>query len=307
MVDFEIEALLRNTIGLKITSLGRATLDRSVQKRMQALTIADKRSYLKKLKSSALELKELIEDVVIPETWFFRDHAAFIAMNRYLVSRWAQKHENGFLKVLSVPCSTGEEPYSLAMSLLSSGWPAEKFVIHAVDISSRAIAKAKEGIYAEHSFRGTDLAYKTQYFQKKPQYYILNKNVRDKVHFHTGNVLHRACLEGLGPFDIIFFRNILIYFDTFARQQAIATLNKILNDAGILFVGHAETSLFSNSPFTPAPFRHAYAFYKKATQQLGAENRKFPAALPASGQADLAGKILQAPLYSKNANNRIKN
>jgi chemotaxis protein methyltransferase WspC len=307
MADFEIEALLQNTMGLKITSIGKATLDRSVQKRMQALTIADKGAYVKKLKSSALELKELIEEVVIPETWFFRDRESFKAMNQYLLSRWAPKQKNNFLKVLSMPCSTGEEPYSIAMSLLSSGWPAEKFSIHAVDISSRSIAKAKEGIYSEHSFRGADIAYKSHYFRKAPKDYILNKNVRDKVHFHSGNVLHRSFLEGLGLFDIIFFRNILIYFDSLSRHQAIATLDRILVDTGILFVGHAETNLFSNSPFTPAPFKQAFAFYKKSKQQFTAASKKSSAAEPPPGQSDSPTKFLQASIRRKNANNRLKN
>jgi len=70
MPDFEIESLLQKTIGLKVTSIGKATLDRSVQRRMKALSINDKKTYVEKLDSSVLELKELIEEVIIPETWF---------------------------------------------------------------------------------------------------------------------------------------------------------------------------------------------------------------------------------------------
>ena len=303
MADSEIEALLQKTLGLKVTSLGKATLDRSVRKRMQSLSITDKDAYVNKLKSSVLELKELIEEIVIPETWFFRDRESFTAMNQYLVRRWAPNKRNSFLKILSIPCSTGEEPYSVAMSLLSSGWPAKQFSIHAVDISSRFIARAKEGIYAEHSFRGSDLDYKSHYFQKNPNNYILNKNVRDKVHFHIGNVLHRAFLEGLGVFDIIFFRNILIYLDTVPRLQAITNLNKILTDEGILFVGHAETNLLSDSNFTPAPFKRAFAFYKKSGKQLTAASRKPSAPVPDPKEAASQWQVLQGPRQRKNANN----
>ena len=303
MADSEIEALLQKTLGLKVTSLGKAILDRSVRKRMQSLSITDKYAYVNKLKSSVLELKELIEEVVIPETWFFRDRESFTAMNQYLVRRWAPNKRNSFLKILSIPCSTGEEPYSVAMSLLSAGWPAKQFSIHAVDICSRFIARAKEGIYAEHSFRGSDLDYKSHYFQKNPNNYVLNKNVRDKVHFHTGNVLHRAFLEGLGVFDIIFFRNILIYLDTVPRLQAITTLNKILTDDGILFVGHAETNLLSDSKFTPAPFKRAFAFYKKSGKQLTAASRKPSAPVPDPKEAPSQWQVLQGPRQRKNANN----
>jgi len=282
MTDLEIEALLQKTMGLKVASIGKAALNRSIQRRMKALSIDDKAAYCKKLKSSNLELKELIEEVVIPETWFFRDPKTFQAMSQYLKTQWSPKHKNSFLKVLSVPCSTGEEPYSLTMSLLSSGWPAEKFAVHAVDISSRSIALAKKGLYSEHSFRDSDLAYRTLYFQKSPRYYTLNKNIRDKVHFHTGNILNRAFLCGLGQFDIIFFRNVLIYFDTHSRHQALVTLDQILANDGILFVGHAETNLFSNSPFIPAPFTQAYAFLKKSKLQLNAEARNSSPSEPAA-------------------------
>ena len=140
MADFEIEDLLRKTIGLKITSIGKANLERSIQRRMKSLAIDDKDAYIKKLKASSLELKELIEEVVVPETWFFRDSEPFKAMIQYLITRWAPKHAHDPFKILSIPCSTGEEPYSLAISLLSAGWPPEKFSIHAVDISHRSIA-----------------------------------------------------------------------------------------------------------------------------------------------------------------------
>ena len=274
MADFEIEALLQKVMGLKVTSIGKSTLDRSVQRRMKALSINNSDAYAEKLKSSALELKELIEEVVIPETWFFRDREPFNAMNKFLVTQWAQKHRNNLFRVLSSPCSTGEEPYSLTMTLLNSGWPADKFTVHGVDISHRSIAKAKKGIYTEHSFRGSDLSYRPKFFKKNNKFYSLNKNVRDKVHFHTGNVLNSTFMEGLGLFDVIFFRNVLIYFDALSRHQAISTLYKILADDGILFVGHAEANLFNNSPFTPAPYSQAFAFHKKSQKQLADEVKK---------------------------------
>jgi chemotaxis protein methyltransferase WspC len=268
MADSEIEAFLQKAMGLKVDSIGKGTLDRSVQKRMKALAINESETYVEKIKSSALELKNLIEEVVIPETYFFRDREPFLAIIQYLVSHWIPKKNNSILKVLSAPCSTGEEPYSIAMCLLNSGFPAEKFTVHAVDISSRFIATAKKGIYTNNSFRGSDLAFRSQYFKKSPKYYTLNKNIRDKIHFHTGNILNKSFMEGLGLFDVIFFRNVLIYFDAHSRQQSIDTLHEILAEDGIIFVGHAEANLFSDSPFTPAPFKQAFAFHKKINQQL---------------------------------------
>jgi len=262
MPDSEIEDLLKKATGLKVTSLGKGTLFRSVQKRMQVLSIKDLKTYAEKLKSSEFELKELIEEVVIPETWFFRDHEPFKAMIQYLEKQWAPNNKNLRFKVLSLPCSTGEEPYSLVMSLLNSGFPAEKFIVHACDISNRSIAKGKEGVYSENSFRGSDLGYRSRYFTKSSKVYILNKNVRDKVRFHTGNILNKRFTERLGVFDVIFFRNVLIYFDALSRQQAISNLYDILADDGILFVGHSEGYLLKDFSFTPAPYPQAFAFHK---------------------------------------------
>ena len=268
MVDLESEELLQKTIGLKVNAIGKPTVDRAVRSRMKALSLTDKDTFVKKLKSSPVELRFLIEEVVIPETWFFRDREPFRAMTQYLVGRWSPKNNNSLFKVLSVPCSTGEEPYSIAMSLLGSNWPPEKFTVHAVDISQRAITKAKQGIYSEHSFRGTDLAYRSQYFQKNSTHYVLKKPVREKVHFHTGNILNDAFMKGLGIFDVIFSRNVLIYFDPNSRKKAVDILYEILHEDGILIVGHAEANLFSSFPFIPAPFPQAFAFYKKPGPQL---------------------------------------
>jgi chemotaxis protein methyltransferase WspC len=263
MVDFEIESLLQKTIGLKITTIGKSTLERSVKNRMRSLFLTDKNAYFQKLTSSSSELKALIEEVVIPETWFFRDREPFRAMTNFLVSNWAPNHRNGILRILSAPCSSGEEPYSLAITLFDSDWPAEKFTILGADISQRSITKAREGIYTEHSFRDVEPGYRANYFTRKNGGYVLDKTIRNKVHFKNGNILDQSFMEGLGLFDVIFFRNVLIYFDALSRHSAITTLYKMLADDGILFVGHAETTLFNNSPFRPAPYSQAFAFHKK--------------------------------------------
>jgi len=293
MSGLEIEELLQKTIGLKVTSIGKPILDRAVRNRMKALSLTDKDTYVDKLKSSSFELHDLIEEVVIPETWFFRDREPFRAMTQYLVNQWLPKYNNSLLKVLSVPCSTGEEPYSIAMSLLSSCWPSEKFTVHAVDISHRSVARAKQGIYAEHSFRGSDLAFRSQYFQKKPKHYVLKTSIREKVLFHTGNILNEAFMKGFGVFNVIFSRNVLIYFDLDARKKALNTLYEILHDDGILFVGHAEANLLSNFPFIPAPFPQAFAFFKKPKQELIAEQRKqeFAGIVPAKNKTSFTKQI----------------
>ncbi|MBW2466578.1 MAG: chemotaxis protein CheR, partial [Deltaproteobacteria bacterium] len=194
--------------------------------------MSDKSTYVDKLKSSSRELKELIEEVIIPETWFYRDQEPFKAIRRYLVNQWVPKHKYKLFKVLSAPCSSGEEPYSLAMTLLNSELAPDKFKVIGVDISRRSIDKARKGIYSEHSFRGTDLVFQTRFFKKNNSSFILDGKIREKVQFYCGNILDNSFMDGLGLFDVIFFRNVLIYFDTLARHKAIATLYKLLTDDG---------------------------------------------------------------------------
>ena len=270
MADFAIESLLQKSIGLKVTTIGKTALDRAVQRRMRALLVDEKTDYLQMLNASTAELKELIEEVVIPETWFFRNPEPFKAMTEYLLTQWGPHHKNNLLRVLSAPCSTGEEPYSLAMALVSSGWAHEKFTVYGIDISQRSIDKAKKGVYTDNSFRGADRDFRADFFTRDINgNYLLNSNIRDKVFFQTGNILDSSFIEGLGLFNVIFFRNVLIYFDARARHHALATLCKILDDDGILFVGHAEAGLLNNSPFTPLPHTQAFAFQKKTRPPHG--------------------------------------
>jgi len=306
MPDFEIESLLQKTIGLKVTSIGKVTLDRSVQKRMKALSINNKKEYVEKLNSSIQELRELIEEVIIPETWFFRDQVPFKIIPQFLVTQWIPNHKNSLFRVLSAPCSSGEEPYSMTMTLLDAGLPADKFSIHGVDISNRSIARAQKGVYTKHSFRGNNINYRERFFKKDNNFFIINKDVREMVHFHTGNVLNSTFMEGLGFFDVIFFRNVLIYFNERARHQAIATLYKILADDGILFVGHAEANLFNNSPFTPAPYSQAFAFYKKTRPEMEAKpgvEKNLPPKTPPKSRTPIIKKLY--PFQEKTGGNQL--
>lgn len=262
--DLAIGALLKKAMGLKVSSIGQPTLDRAVNRRIKATGLPDKESYAKKLSTSVLELNELVEEVVIPETWFFRDKKPFEALAAHLKNNKFAKSGNETIRLLSVPCATGEEPYSLAMTLLDCGYPLNRFRIDAVDISKRSILHAKKGIYGKHSFRSDDLGFQKRYFTKTDKNkYVIRKDIRDKVHFHLGNLLNPSFMQSLGIFDILFCRNVLIYLDSESRSQTIAELEHLLAPDGLLFIGHSEAGLFSNGRFVPAPYNRAFAFSKK--------------------------------------------
>ncbi len=142
-----IEQLLRQSMGLDAATVGASTIERAVTDRMQACALATVDDYLGYLERSGLELQELTECVVVPETWFFRDEEAFAVLGR-ISADWLLRHPASTLRALSVPCSTGEEPYSIAMTLQDAGLPRKQIAVDAVDISVRAmLARARRGVY----------------------------------------------------------------------------------------------------------------------------------------------------------------
>lgn len=258
----EVENLLKRAMGLDAATIGSANVERAMQERMSVCQLKDASQYWERLQGSQEELQELIEAVVVPETWFFRDTEAFAALVRVVQHEWLPAHNPGTLRLLSLPCSTGEEPYSIAMALLDAGVPPERFHVDAVDISRRAIAHAERGVYGKNSFRAQDLGFRDRHFTAAERGYRLGEQVRAQVRFQHGNMLASGWLPGAHAYDAIFCRNVLIYFDRPTQDRAVQVLDRLLTGAGLLFVGPSESSLLLDHRFVPAGFALAFAFRK---------------------------------------------
>jgi chemotaxis protein methyltransferase WspC len=219
MTTLRIAELLEAGMGLHPASIGMAGVERAVAERVRALGLAGADAYWDALHSMPGERQALIEAVVIPETWFFRDPAAFGAMAREAMAR------PGPLRILSLPCSTGEEPYTIAMALLDAGLPAERLRIDAIDISTRALDLARLGLYGRNSFRGADLTFRDRHFTAEGRDWRLRDTVRAPVHFAQGNVIAPDFLASAAPYDIIFCRNLLIYFNPATQQRVAGVLS----------------------------------------------------------------------------------
>ena len=274
----EFEELLKQSMGLDAASIGSSAITHAVQARMAACELRDSPAYLELVRASSNELQALIEAVVVPETWFFRDREAFAALARIATEEWLRTHTPGVMRLLSLPCSSGEEPYSMAMALLDTGFPASLFHIDAVDISTQALTHAKRAIYGKNSFRGEPLDFRDRYFEATAHGHRLNDTVRQQVSFHHANLFSPNFLPGTEIYDFIFCRNLLIYFDRATQDSAVRVLQRLLNAQGVLFVGPSETGLLLSHDFASAKVPLAFAFRKTdATARAAAPASTRPA------------------------------
>jgi chemotaxis protein methyltransferase WspC len=259
------EAVLAKRIGLDPETVGAGAIQRALHARMSALGLPDRDAYLQHLARSEDEQQELVEEVVVPESWFFRDEEPFVMLREYAAARSDRDRSASApgppLRVLSVPCGCGEESYSIAITLLDLGLTPQRFHIDAVDVSARHLAAAQRGVYRRNAFRGADLAFRNRHFQQSAllQSFTLDPAVRGTVRFLRGNLLDPHLLSGQSPYDVIFCRNVLIYLDAPSRRRTLATLHRLLQPGGILFVGHAERLAIDDPGFEPHGARGGFA------------------------------------------------
>lgn len=256
--------LLRQQTGLDLT---QSVADRAVASRLAHLGQTDPDEYLRTI--GADELKALIELVVVPESWMFRDADAFTAVIRFVCEKLAAAPERT-VRILSLPCAGGEEPYSIAMALQDAGVPAASTLIEAIDLSDAALERARQGRYTRNAFRGVDLSFRDRHFVQVGNEYQINDSLREQVRFSQGNLLALDASTAAGRYDILFCRNLLIYFDEETTDTAIGKLRMLLADDGMLFAGYAEVPAFCSRGFTPLRVPGVFALKKERRGERGA-------------------------------------
>ena len=235
-----VERLLADRIGLDVASVGLGLIVRGVQIRMTQLGVRRQEDYERILLSHDDEVQALIEEVVIPESWFFRDLKPFVTFRDFVRAEWVNEPLRSPLSVLCLPCASGEEPYSVVIALLELGLASERFTVTAVDISERSIRRAAAGLYSINAFRGMDPELQSRYFLAHQSRFLLKASIRSMVRFERGNILDLTLLKAQGGFDVVFCRNLLIYFDDEAKRRAFANLDRLTTVGGLLFLGHAD-------------------------------------------------------------------
>lgn len=234
-----VEHLLRDWIGLDATTIGTAALARAVRDRMAGLRVDDVDAYLEAARSDPTERDRLVEEVIVAESWFFRDRQVFAFVADFAMTR-AALPGRGPVRILSAPCASGEEPYSAAMALLDAGLEPGRFTIDAIDVSRAALARAARARYTANAFRNADTSCRDRWFTSEGTAAVLDERVRRCVQFAWANLLDPGFVEGRERYDVIFCRNLLIYLTPEARGDVERTLDRLLRPDGILVLGAAE-------------------------------------------------------------------
>ncbi|MBV8260004.1 MAG: methyltransferase, partial [Paraburkholderia sp.] len=285
--DPRLAAWLLDETGIDAESLGANALARAVGARAAATVAAGshdphtpsmrkewtsgatlpewaREAYWERLMTVQAERQTLIDSLVVPETWFFREREAFAALARLAAKRLAAR-PGEVLRVLSAPCSSGEEPYSAAIALLDAGLTHDQFAIDAIDISARSIAAAACGTYGRNAFRGDSLAFRERYFESAPGGWRIAVTVRRTVTFERANLFEWLAQHPV-RYDFIFCRNVLIYFDRAAQDRAMGLLRARLADGGMIFVGPAETGPMMRHEMASASIPLAFGFREPEEQ-----------------------------------------
>ncbi len=246
--------------GFDVASVGEKVFERAVRLQMRGLGLSEAEEYRELIERSPGYWTELLESVLVTETWFFRDPEVFRAFARLVAEEWMPQNTGRPVRILSLACSSGEEPFSAVMALLEAGLAASRFHVDALDICRPPIAFARRAVYGSNSFRGRNLDFRDRYFSAHgAQEFALHPQVQDQVRFYEGNLIAEDFPLGQDSYDFIFCRNLLIYVDAAAQRKALEKVEQLLAPSGMLFVGPAEQAIVRSLGFeasqSPRAFR----------------------------------------------------
>lgn len=210
-------------------------------------------SLLSALRNDAGVMESLINFLTVNETYFFREMAQIEFMARHI----AGSHKK--MRILCAPGSTGEEPYTVAITLCEAGVDLNRVEIVSIDINTKAIEHARQGLYSRRSLHRLTDQLISRYFTSEGEKYRLNASISAHVRFEAMNIFDPAMAE-LGAFDYLFSRNMLIYFDQPTVFSAVERLSRLARDTqSLFFFGHAD--ILSSPPGLSEHYAHGVKYY----------------------------------------------
>lgn len=262
--------LLRERTGLSFTEAKRYFVQRRLSERVYATRMPSVRDYLNLLRfqASGEEMQLLVNLMTVNETYFFREKYQLDCLVNGLLDEVVRDRRPGDrLRVWSAGCATGEEPYSIAITMLER-WPrVDEFRIelYASDIDSTALARARDGVYGERSLQALSPELVERYFRPAgPASWRIIDELRESVDFSLVNIVDPAQVRRFTGIDVVFCRNLLIYFDDLGRRNAAAMFHEALAPGGFVALGHSESMSRMSSLFVPRRFPDAILYQKPA-------------------------------------------
>ena len=259
--DFELyRKLIYDESGIHFSATNRSILESRLRERLRENKLQTPQEYYAILVKDKEELKVLLDSVTTNLTRFFRNQAHFDAIEHYVVPALLKMRQaERTIRVWSAGCSTGEEPYTIALllkELLPAGWKAE---ITASDISLKSLMVGKEGFYPETRIQGIPEPYLPKYFEKRGNGYQVKDEIKGTIRFDYHNLKNDSGQRNL---DVVFCRNVLIYFDEAAQKATIERFWEAMAPKSFLFIGHSESLFGMNTKFEFVKTDWA-CFYKK--------------------------------------------
>ena len=252
--------------GIQIASSKYSTFGNKIEKMMIKNNLESFREFFHLLRfgDGTQLLQELINSITINETYFYREKYQFdVLVNKVFYELHNLKPAGEPLRVLCAPSSTGEEPYSIALQLLSENNIVHKrdIEIVGIDIDSDVIRRAQNGLFSKRSIQMIPPKILNDYFEKKSEdVYKITPFLTEAVEFKVANVMDKTSMKSLGKFDAIFSRNMLIYFDDASKREVCVTFYEMLNQKGWLFLGHADNINRATSLFTTVKYGDALVY-----------------------------------------------
>ena len=241
--------LIYEQSGIHFSEMNRSILDNRLQERLKITQRRDVRDYYDYIMKNQEEMKMLLDSVTTNLTRFFRNTGQFETLERFvipdLVTHKTKLHQPQ-VRVWSAGCATGEEPYSIAFVLKDKLPRHFGIEIIASDLSLKSIMTAREGYYPKQKIEGVPPSYLAQYFEKQQSGYQVKEEIKSLIRFDYHNLKFDSGLQNV---DILFCRNVIIYFDEAAQKAVINRFWKSMGGHSYLFLGHSESLFGMNTPF----------------------------------------------------------
>ena len=242
--DFEkFRSLIYNESSIHFTATNRSILESRLKERLREKKIESVKTFFDLISRDQGEMKGFLDSITTNLTRFFRNQAHFDAMEHFVIPEMLNIKKaggNNTIRIWSAGCSTGEEPYTIAMLMSEILPPTWKYEIVASDLSLKCLMTAKEGFYANNRIDGIPDTHLKKYFDKVEGGYKIHQDLQSKIRFDYHNLKNDSGQKNL---DIVFCRNVIIYFDEAAQNAVINRFWDAMSSKSFLFIGHSE-SLF---------------------------------------------------------------